>query len=97
MKVYKYPLKFIQTNIGDGTITTVMAVVQLPVTFEILDIQKQGDTYFLWARVDEESVSKDILIQMVGTGWDMESKMFYEHISTIHDDNGFVWHFFKVN
>ena len=80
--IYKYPIQSNNTRI------------QLPLE-QILTVQLQNHLPCLWALINEDKPTITISIWILGTGWNLtEFKRDLTYISTVQDDDGFIWHFF---
>ena len=67
--------------------------LSLPVDSEILTIQKQGEDFFAWVKMDTDKPEQGRTIVICGTGTHVQIKPM-KHIATVQAD-GFVWHFFE--
>lgn len=68
----------------------------LPVGAVILDIQRQGESYQLWAGVDPDETRRQTWrVQVVGTGNDFDADVMTRRVfhKTTQDGCG-VWHWF---
>ena len=67
---------------------------------DILDIQEQGDAFWVWALVDTELPQEETQIFSIAwTGRPIETNLkpraaFYKYMKTIQASNGLVYHFF---
>lgn len=67
---------------------------------DILDIQEQGDAFWVWALVDTELPQEETQIFSIAwTGRPIETSLkpkaaFYKYMKTIQASNGLVYHFF---
>ncbi len=83
--IYKYPLEITGTQI-----------IQLPNEQIILEVDFQGEILMLWAMVNPENKSKDVVIKIFGTGHPFQYNYGMRYIKTVHDNtNGLVWHIFE--
>jgi hypothetical protein len=81
-QVWKYPLKD-----GAG-----MHHMYIPKGGNILTVDFQGTSPFVWILIDPEEKDEDgIYIGYFGTGWDMAEGLRYIVTRQL---NGYVWHFF---
>lgn len=84
-KIYKYRLQ-----------VTPLQYVAMPAGAQLLSVQMQGDTPYLWALVDTDQRGDSRPIQMIGTGHDAGG-IVGRHLGTVQVGNPFapfVWHFF---
>lgn len=82
IRVYKYPvgvrLNYISTH-EDA---------------KFIKIDQQQDGLHIWAIVDTNKPTAAAIINVVGTGWDIEDKNIY--IDTVQTKDGYVWHAFQL-
>ena len=72
------------------------AVVEMPCGSEILSLQMQHGKPTIWARCNKNEPGKiRRLFVRIGTGWTFSGPL-REHLATIQDEAGFVWHWFEV-
>ena len=85
MKIFKYPL-----ILGEHQ------TVVLPVGAVILDIQRQGESYQLWAGVDPDETKRQTwCVQVVGTGNDFDADVLNRRVfHKTTQDGRWVWHWF---
>lgn len=68
-------------------------VLNIPKNFQVLTIQKQQDTLYLWALVDPTSENMKITIHTFGTGWEINNEEGLTYIGTLQSGE-YVWHYF---
>ena len=90
--MYRYPFPF-----------SVKFDIEMPVGAEVLDAGIQVDaagnkTFCLWALIDPDEAQKESRYFILeGTGHRVSTDMKKEnHIASIQDDGGYVWHIFQV-
>lgn len=87
--IYKYPFPIA----GIGSIK-----VEMPRGAQILDVQKQGEKFYLWALIDtDEVVMKPQGFTIIGTGQEIDknaTQYWIKYWKTIQD-GAFVWHIFR--
>lgn len=85
--IFKYELK---GNFSNGPITT-----KIPTKNKILDINVQGDKFFLWAVVDtDDKQEQEVECEIYGTGWPIKDPENLIYIKTVYHGRA-VWHIFK--
>lgn len=84
---------------------TYISTVTMPVGAKILSVGEQGSKLVLWAEVFLDGRTKDRLIRVVGTGWnldDIDPDCKYPHLGTFlgtvqfRDGSGLVFHVFDL-
>lgn len=77
--------------------------LQLPEGADILDVQVQNDTPYIWAMVDTEKPGEQRHFRVIGTGNPIKPfevhkyRRGYKHIGTFQMANGqLVWHLFEA-
>jgi hypothetical protein len=68
--------------------------IHLPKGARILTAQRQDEELTLWALVNPTAPPEVRRIQVVGTGWDLDSSSWV-WIATVQAES-FVWHVFEV-
>lgn len=72
-----------------------VVILELPVGYEILTAQYQGDVLRLWIMIDTKEKKKELVtIQAFGTGHPIENVKKY--IGTVQK-GVYVWHVFEIN
>lgn len=71
--------------------------IRLPCGAEILSVAFQGDTFCLWAKVNNEAETELRHFKTFGTGHEIPSQIgiSYKFVGTGFMDNGFVFHIFE--
>lgn len=71
--------------------------IVMPQLAQVLDVQMQGRTPCLWARLDPTMPNATRYFRIVGTGHDMPDSMEWnaDYIGTFQD-GPFVWHLFEA-
>ena len=85
MKVYRYPIYLMYEQ-----------TVEMP-SGKILHVDYQTRAphgLCLWALVDEDAPIELVRIVITGTGHDVPDGV--EHITTVQDVTGFVWHIWRA-
>ena len=86
--IYKYSL-------GKGP-SSMGKIIDMPFGAHILDVQMQHGNITLWAVVEENSTDiRPRTFVILGTGWDFPRGRAFEHIATVQDEFGYVWHIFE--
>ena len=67
--------------------------ISMPTEAEILTIQMQRGVPCLWAICDSMNVNRTRIIQMMGTGFDIDQPLG-DYIGTIQLKDNTVWHYF---
>ena len=84
-KIFKYTLY-----------VTDRQTIQMPIVYEILSIQNQGDTMTIWALVDTAFEITDVVFYIYGTGHDVHHNHGgSNYVGTVQMNNGLVWHVFR--
>lgn len=84
VKIYKYELP----DFPGSVINIEEKIVK------VLSVQYQNDIPTMWALVEVEDKSCTTQITALGTGW--EVPVWRDHIGSLQDKNGYVWHYFIV-
>ena len=87
--IYKYPLK-------EGYDHTYTA--EVPRVHKIVHFGKDGfDELCIWCEVHrEDEPDRELKFKLFGTGWDLTSDGGLEHIKTIVEKSGLVWHYYQI-
>ena len=86
--IYKYSL-------GKGP-TFMGKIIDMPFGAHILDVQMQNENITLWAVVEENSIDiRPRTFIVLGTGDNFPRERAFEHIGTVQDELGYVWHIFE--
>ena len=79
-RIYKYSLKLQEIQ-----------SINAPVT-KVLCVQMQHGELVLWAEVDTDKASKELLVVIVGTGHEIPENAG-QYLSTVQDGS-YVWHIY---
>lgn len=86
MTIYKFPLQ-----------VTGKQVLSIPSRYQILSAQYRGEQLCLWIAVEEDAPYKDVEIEIIGTGHQIDVLIPRSFIATVQSPSGmFVWHVFEV-
>lgn len=82
--VFKYPLVLASNQRFD-----------MPLGAKLLDVQRQGDSFCVWAIVEQSAPMREIEFLLLGTGHDLDSEYLntYQFQATVQD-GPYVWHWF---
>ena len=85
-KIYKYPIEIIDIQ-----------MVKLPKEAIILTVQLQHGKPFIWVYVDPNEIeAEDVTLRVYMTGQEIDDSLDLTYVGTIQE-NGFVWHVFKID
>jgi hypothetical protein len=72
-------------------------VIELPEGAEVLSVELQCDTIFMWAKINTEAKTEIRNFAVFGTGHKMPYDMGvdYKFIGTVHTTHGLVFHVFE--
>jgi hypothetical protein len=85
--IYKYPVEVRDTF-----------TLSLPKGAEILTVQEQRGSVFMWALVDRDAESEERSFRLAGTGHPIEDGLDLRHVGTFQMHGGvLVFHVFEIN
>jgi hypothetical protein len=88
MTIWKFPI------LDSGWPTP--AVVEMPSGAEILSLQMQHGKPTIWAKCDQHEPGRiGRHFVRIGTGWTFDGPL-RNHVATLQDEAGFVWHWFEL-
>ena len=60
----------------------------------VLDAQLQNGKIKVWCMIDEKMSVSKYVFDLCGTGWDLDGWDLGKYLSTVQDEEGYVWHIF---
>lgn len=88
--IYKYGLF---DNVGHGSSVTLFS---MPENAQILSCQFQNGVIVIWA-LHDEGKTRERHFACYGTGLHIPYNDTRQHIATLQDKHGLVWHIFEEN
>ncbi len=85
--IYKYAL------LKSGSHSAIQ--IALPIDTKIISVQYQNETITMWAIVDTDAEVFPRRFWILGTGWDFPEGVALNHLATVLDRFGYVWHIFE--
>ena len=70
-------------------------VFKLPGLYKIIHFAEQEGTVFFWAEINTDLPEEDIVLEIFGTGWEMQPYDNLAHIGTCLDIFGLVLHLYQ--
>lgn len=69
--------------------------LELPRSFKPLHVGEQNGRLFLWIYVDTNFENEEVIVDVVGTGWEyICDGKYMQYVGTAQMSNGLVWHVF---
>ena len=69
--------------------------LEMPLAAKLLSVKMQGDRITLWAAVDKDIATVTRRFWILGTGWQIPEGVALQHLETVLDPGGYVWHVFE--